>query len=363
MKFNIHKIQLDNLLSKIASFPDKKDKDTFKGYIVIEAQNSLLTITADAVQYGLRINDSLMDIQEEGRFFVEWSKFQTAYKPFKKDLITFISDDEYVYIKQKKSQVKVKLGDISGAYKFPEFDGQAKQIEFNSVMLKNAIAKITSTIDENSSKLEISGGLIHVKDNSIRFVGTDLKRLSLIDEKIDYRGNEIKVILHKAMLLEIPKLFSGSITMHFKEDMLLISNANMLFYVRFINAIYPKYETLIPYGDLDFQVPMNRNEVSETIAITMAGGNEARVTINPNEIIFESMAFDTNLVGGRGSIELGKNNLRKELRFGLNLSLLNTFLNVSSEAFVWCFRQEDMRPSMIIDGSYKLILMPIHTND
>ncbi len=372
MKFMIDKHQFDTALSKISSIPDKRAKgDAFTGYILIEARGSSVTITANNLRMGKKATLTADYLLEEGSAFVEWNRFSNIFKSFKKDMIEISTDKDFLSVKQNKSVSKLKLGDVSQSYEFPILTNKFRSFNFDLEVLKDSISKIITVIDAEAPRVDSQGALIHIKGNTMKMVGTDLKRLAVVEKQLSVSvktEDNIEVILHKNSLIEMSKLFSTEkIQMHFNAEMIIVEGEDLVFYAKFINAKFPNYERLIPSDNLLYQVPISTEKLNEVISIVSSAGNELKVTIT-NET-FGLKTYDNDITESNGEIDLnivedgGYLPDNVQIVFGASAKYIFDFLQIASKNFLWCFREHGNLPSMLIDKDFKVIIMPLALKD
>lgn len=370
MKFMVDKHVFETALSKIASIPDKKAKgEIYTGYILIEAKGSTVTVIANNLRMGKKAILTADYLLEEGSAFVEWNRFNSIFKSFKKDMIEISTTDEFLSIKQNKSVSRLKLGDVKQSYEFPVLTKKFRSFNFESEALKDSIAKVVTVIDAESPRIDSQGALIHIKNNTMKMVGTDLKRLAVVEKQLANKTEEtIEVILHKHSLIEMSKIFTTEkIIMNFNEEMIIIESEDLVFYAKFINARFPNYEKLVPSDHLLYQIPIAKDKLGEVISIVASAGNELKVKITNEALSLKT--FGGDITESMGEVELNINDEggyladNVEIIFGASAKYISDFLQIASKNFLWCFREHGNLPSMLIDKDFKVMIMPMSLKD
>ena len=152
--------------------------------ILVIAENGTLTIKAtdSTVKFTTNIP---VDIEEEGRTTIFCDKFMSILSSLPSGDIEFIQEDIGVTIKPISKKVKFQLKS-QASDKFPEI-GSSENIPFFELPSKDFKEMIKETIfavSDDEKRLFMNGILFEKKEDDLVMVGTDGRRLSIIQKPI-----------------------------------------------------------------------------------------------------------------------------------------------------------------------------------
>ena len=185
MHLKISKAVLENIISTVINFTDKKDESQIISHILIEAYNNKIKFKATDKEFGIEFQNDA-EIIEEGQTTINGKRFYEIIKALNNDLIIIQTENNYTKITQNHSVYKLSMFDSKEFPIFPETTN-LKKITLNSLEFINGLKKIFPTIDTNNPKYELNGALLDIQQNTLNLVATDTKRLALysINENIE----------------------------------------------------------------------------------------------------------------------------------------------------------------------------------
>jgi DNA polymerase-3 subunit beta len=321
------------------------------------AENDTLTIRATDLKSGLKtkVEHGIM-IEQSGKALVNGVEFINILKAIKRDNVVLQKMSSFLQIKQGRTVLSIKT--IEGELpKFPKKD-EKSSIKFDGEILKDAFSKISVAIDSNSPKYEITGGLISITKEGIKFVATDTKRLILVEENSSFENiEELELILPKSAILEIPKLFEGEIEFFYDSDSLVIESDTLYFYTRLINGKYPNWKRIVPETFNSEYVFSVQSAVENVKTISMISP-EISVEMNEKNVILETIEDGTARSKGSTEFEVDFQ-FEKVLKLGVNTKfILDAFSVLSGEEVFFGFNESN-RPFLLFEGNTKVVVMPI----
>ncbi len=286
MKFVITKSIIENVISSMQPFLEKKDASSITSHIYLEVQNSKLVLKATDYEIGLESTIQDLAQTQDGKATVNGQNLLNIIKRLKESDIIFEAVDNSLIIKQNKSNFKLPMYDANEYPSFPKSENLTV-LSINTVNLINSIKKITPAIDNNNPKFELNGALIDIKSDKINFVSTDTRRLAV--SYLQNMSNEVnQLIIPKKAIIEIQKLFLDEIKIAYDNTNLVISNSKTKFFTKLINGKFPDYERIIP-NSLKYNLSLPKAMLVESIKLVTSLFSNIKITFTPNSIIFESL--------------------------------------------------------------------------
>jgi DNA polymerase-3 subunit beta len=352
MKFVITKSIIENVISAMQPFLEKKDASSITSHIYLEVLNSKLILKATDYEIGLESTIEDLNDTQEGKATVNGQNLLNIIKRLKESDIIFEALDNSLLIKQNKSNFKLPMYDANEYPSFPKNENLTL-LNINTLNLINSIKKITPAIDNNNPKFELNGALIDIKSDKINFVSTDTRRLAV--SYLQNMSNEVnQLIIPKKAIIEIQKLFLDEIKITYDNTNLVISNSKTKFFTKLINGKFPDYERIIP-NSLKYNLNLPKSMLVESIKLVTSLFSNIKITFTPNSIIFESLDEESE---SKTQIDIDLN-IQNDFYLAVNAKYLLDFLSMSNNENITIGFNESNLPFYLEDEKFFTIVMPI----
>jgi len=351
MYIKFSKSIIENILSIMINFTEKKDNSQITSHILLEAKDKL-TIKATDKEFGIEYIDETTEILEKGITTINGKKFYEIIKALNDDYITLEIQNNIAYISQNHSVYKLP---IFNANEFPEFPilESFKKFELNSLEFIDGLKKIYAVIDSNNPKYELNGALLDISNNNLNLVATDTKRLALysISQKT---SEDINIIIPKKAISEIKKLFFDNFEIYYNEINLMIKSNNITFFTQLINGKFPDYKRIIP-SEYQYVINLNKNALTKAIKQIIIISPEIKITIDKNNMFFESISDET--FEAKTDIQIESN--IENFTFAVNSRFLLDYINsVDEDNIELCLNNPNI-PFTLRNKNYQTIVMPL----
>lgn len=288
MKFTIKKQVLENIVSNINPYLEKRDNSAITSHIYFCAKDGVVFIKATDQELGLcyQINSEI-DIKEGGEATANGKSLLDIIKGLKDGEVTLYDENDSLRIKQNRSLFKISMQKASDYPDFPSTAGKA-QLNLNSNLLAGGLKKVEPCIDANNAKYEFTGALLDIKSDSVNIVGSDGKRLAVCALNVA-SDKEFKIILPKRAINEIQKLFNKEIELFYDETILIAKGADFTFFTKLINGKYADYERVVNVNYAD-KITLKRDEIIAGIKTVRTISDIVKITFSKNTIDFEVLS-------------------------------------------------------------------------
>jgi len=352
MKFTISKSIIENIISSMQPFLNKKDSSAITSHIYLEVLNSNLIIKSTDYEMGCEANVSDIKDVMDGKATVNGSNLLNIIRRLKDEDIVFEIDNNNLIIKQKRSNFKLPMYNPQEYPSFPKLEN-LNSLDINTINLINSIKKITPAIDNNNPKFELNGALIDIKSQKINFVATDTRRLAISNLE-NISNEESQIIIPKKAIVEIQKLFLDEATIKYDDTNLVVSNNNYTFFTKLINGKFPDYERIIP-NNLKYNFPLSKAILIDSIKLVTSIESKIKVTFNSDSIVFESLDDDSeSKTAIDANIDIGES-----FYIAVNSKYILDFLSSTSSENINVGFNESNLPFYLEDGNFITIVMPI----
>ena len=352
MKFTISKNIIENIVSSMQPFLNKKDSSSITSHIYLEVLNTNLIIKS--TDYEMGCEAKVKDIKDivDGKATVNGGNLLNIIRRLKDEDIVFEVVDHNLNIKQKRSSFKLPMYDANEYPSFPILDN-LKSLDINTISLINSIKKITPSIDNNNPKFELNGALIDIKSQKINFVATDTRRLS-ISYLENISNDAAQIIIPKKAIIEIQKLFLDEANVKYDDTNLVVSNNNYTFFTKLINGKFPDYERIIP-NNLRYNFTLSKASLIESIKLVTSIESKIKIVFSPDNIVFESLDDDSE---SKTQIDASLN-IDNSFYIAVNSKYILDFLSSTNNENITVGFNESNLPFYLEDGNFITIVMPI----
>jgi DNA polymerase-3 subunit beta len=353
MKIATRKDIIESILINAQAFLERKDPTNITSHIFLDANNQDVTIKATDSEIGLEVKSNQFNITEPGAFTANGKKLLDIVRSLKDDTIEFELEDSNLIIKQKSTKFKLPTFPYQEYPTFPTIDNKA-QITLDSMQLIKSFKKITPAIDINNPKYELNGALLDIKENKTYFVGTDTRRLAIVELE-NQTNQELDLIIPKKAIIEIQKLFLDKIDIFYDENSIVVKNEQFFLYSRLINGKFPDYQRIIP-KDTKFNLTIPKKEILEAMKVINIISPEIKITFENNLITLESLNSD--IQEAKTTIQTAIN-IDSSFTLAVNSKYLFDFISqVDEDSFIIGLNEPNM-PFVVKSQNFLTVIMPI----
>ncbi len=343
-------------------------------YVLLSTKNGKISLFSTDLEAGIKCDVS-GEIIEEGTIALPGKRVLELTREFPKGEIEISTEKNTTTIKCAKTRVRINALPPDDFPGFPEIVGQ--KINMKGDILKSMIQKTLLAVSKEESRYTLTGVYLLIKGDSLEMVGTDGRRLSLIEEtlKKDAVKQKKSCILPMKTCNEIMRIITdenlvltlGEKQVNFvqtrqtktKED----EQESVSLTSRLIEGEFPDYNKVIPKG-FQQKLMINRQELIEAVTrayiLTKEKGGPVKLDVKKDAIVVSSNVSEV----GESSEQITVKNGEKEMQIAFDpeymLDILKVIdskdvllgLNSSKEAAL--FRPMD-------NERFVYVLMPMET--
>jgi DNA polymerase-3 subunit beta len=359
MHINIHKSVLLKPLEQVAKALSSKTTIPILSGIFIQANSNGLTLIAGEIGMTIKIEIPLSHC--------EIIRHGSIVLPAK--IVNVISKaDGQIAIETEGLQATVKSGrtkfELAGMVgdEYPEFEKVSGEVvSLNGGDLKMMIAKTLFATSTDQSLPILSGALIEVTEDRIKFTACDRHRLAVIDYKIG-SGFPLTTVVGKKSLVELGKIISDddevSLSLELNKVMVRVKNVTLVSTT--LEGSYPDTTKLVP-NRFSTEVTVSTEQLLQALGSAMVVAEEAGKTKLIKLIISDEIEIQSKVENKNVSASLAFDKIAGD---GLSISLNSQFLldalsSINSKMTILHFNT-NMQPVIITGedelGNFQLIL-------
>ena len=327
IKINLERGHLLGALSGLQSVTGKKGTIAILSNVLLETEESSISLTATDLEIGLKINVPA-EILSPGSITLPAKKILEIVREAASSTI-HIEEKDNNWIKIEEGSSHYNLAGM-GADEYPSFPSFTED-GFGAIpseILADLIEKtIVSVASEGESQFNLTGALLEKEEKDgnsfLRMVSSDGHRLSLMERKLPTEISfslEKKIIIPKKGLLEIRKIAEAndSVSFNIEEKQAVFKTEDTLLIIRLLNGDFPDYRNIINIINEDNSISVNRidlmNSMKRMNLFTEDRFNVVNLKIDKNIITLFSQSADIG-------------NAKDELSVSYNGEMLSLYFN------------------------------------
>ena len=353
MKIATRKDIIESILINTLPFLERKDATNITSHIYLDASANEVIVRSTDNEIGLQTHSDQFTITEPGVFTANGKKLLDIVRTLQNDTIEFELQKQNLIIKQKNTKFKLPTFNHEEYPSFPTIENKAA-ISLDSFELIKSLKKIIPAIDVNSPKFELNGALLDIQREKTLFVGTDTRRLAVVELQKE-SPEELALIIPKKAIIEIQKLFLDQISLFYDENHLIVKNDQFFLFTRLINGKFPEYSRIIPQSFKHiFTIP--KKEILDAMKIVNIISPDLKLTLESNLITIESLNSDTQ--EAKTTIETAIN-IEEPLSMAVNSKHLFDFISqIDTESFQLKINEPTL-PFVVKSENFLTVIMPI----
>ncbi len=360
MRFKVDKSDLLNGIQVVQNIVTGRATLPILSNILLETQANNLRLIATDLDIGISCVVSV-NIIEEGAITLSAKRFS--------DIIKELPDSQVDIVVKKNNQVDIEcekckfklMGLPKDEFpKFPEFkDKEAIPIEQS--ILKEMLELTSFAVSHEETRYILNGILLEIKDELIRIVATDGRRLALRENHLTTpTKKEIKVIIPIKAIQELNRNLKteGEVLLVLGANQILFDIDKTLIVSRLIEGEFPNYSQVIP-KPVENKLVLNRENFLSAIRranlLSTPDFQAIKFEVFKNKMVISKSTPDV----GESREELDMNYIGKELIVGFNPHyLIDVLKNLPEEEISLELTDAD-KPGVIRSQGYLYLVLPM----
>ncbi|MFH1846109.1 MAG: DNA polymerase III subunit beta [Candidatus Omnitrophota bacterium] len=249
MNLNVSKESLIEGIQIVQNAVSLKSSLPILSNVLIDVTGGTMKMTATDLDIGISATISV-ECEQEGSITVPARKFFDIIRalPDGSEIAITLKKNNFVSIKSGKSAFKIIGLPKEEFPQLPLFKNK-DSITINQKKLKEMLTLTDFAVSKDDTRYILNGLLFNIKEDKIRLVATDGRRLAAIDRTLTTKTlTEKKAIIPTKALVEVKRMLKdeGDIKIEFSENQVLFDFSNSFIISRMIEGEYPNYQNVIP---------------------------------------------------------------------------------------------------------------------
>lgn len=302
MKFSVKGNTLVDYLSRLNSVIPTRSPLPILDNILFELEGKELKLLASDLEIFIRTTLEV-DGKKNGKVAIPAKKLLEISRTLATAQLDLeVNEKNRITIKTKNGKYTIG-GEPSEDFPSPEEKNNMHKLELEGQTIRRCLSKVIHAVNTDELRRNMSGILLDVNKNELKFVATDGFRLGKIIKdnfKVQTDVEEKIIIPLKTSNLILRLNNNDDSVIEFDENDLKVSFSDIEIYSKLIDDTFPSYENVIP-SDNDKILKINKNEFSNSLkrALIFADVITKRVRL---EITNNSMTIkaDNPEIGSEG---------------------------------------------------------------
>lgn len=369
MKLKIKKEEILKGLQRIQGVVEKKNTMPILSNMLLTAEGSGIQILATDLEIGLR-GHYAAEVEKPGAVVVSAKKMYEIVRELPDENIR-IQTEEGSWVRVLSGQAQFKLVGLPKE-EYPSLPDVAEEgmITIDGATLRDMIKKTIYSVGENDTRYVLNGLFVHmspVKNGlTIRMVGTDGHRLSMIDRVVDAKHKEESMIVPKKAMLELRRLLeedpsAGELRVGFGKNHALFKRDGLMMVSKLIDGNYPNYLQVVPTQNTK-KVVVSREMITHAVRrvsiLSKEKTNAVKLQLEKNRMILST----NNPEVGEANEDITVDYKGEELTIGFNSRYMMDVLTAMDKEAVRLEFNDPLSPCLIMeegDENYKCVVMPM----
>ena len=280
MKFNVNQQDLQQALSYCQGVIEKRNTLPILSNILLDAQNSKLTITATDLDLIFIHQLKNIEVLEEGKTTTQSSIMYDIIRKFSsgKKINLTLNEKNKLHLESEKSFFNLNCIDASD---FPVTDGNFNQNEFiiKSKQFLKLLNKCKFSVSNDETRHYLSGIYIHKTDfeekNYLTAVATDSHRMSISKIRLEKDIEFDPIILPKKTIFQLCSLldnYDGDVKISNIKSKIKFELNNSILISKLIDGKFPNYIQVIPKNNqkkLEIDLKLFLNSVDRVASVSL----------------------------------------------------------------------------------------------
>ncbi len=366
MKAVISKNDLVTLIGKIQSIVANKPAIPILSNVLIEAIDDQLILSATDLTTSMRCN-SESKVIEEGAIALPAKRFFQLVRELTSPQIKIsLLSNEVAEITSVSSNFKINGMNKSEFPTLPDINN-AMQIPIPAMKLKEMLSKTYFACAREDSRYVLNGIYMQINNGSATFIGTDGKRLSKLQTKIDidtsFQGSYILPLKASEEMIKMLPDEEQNINLCLMHDKVFLENSNLTLITKLLTGQYPDVERVIP-ETTPIEMTLHREELitllRQVSLFTTDTSGSVRFIFEDNQLQLTAISSDI----GEGIVSMPVDYSGERFEIAFNPFYFIDILRHSKDETIKFSLQDSYNPGVITDSTSALfVIMPMRLNE
>ncbi len=330
--------------------------------VKLTVENDMLTLTAYDQEVGLRYRIREVETTTPGETLVPGDRLVGIVRESTDETLAFEVDEDLLHIRGSDSHFQIVGQNVKEFPPVPEMEGDA-DFTVKVSELHKAVEQTLFAAARENTRYAINGVLWEKKENQLKLVATDGRRLALSAASLESSaGDDVQAIVPTKALALLNRLhFSADDVLQVKltANQILMQTERASISSVLVEGHFPKYDDVIPRGQdkkLELNTAAFRSAVKRAALLANLESKGIRLAVSSEGMILSSRSPEQ----GEATVRLPIDYHGDSMDIGFNPEFVIDALKVCGETIILELK-DPSRPGVIKSGpNFQYVVMPVN---
>ena len=334
--------------------------------ILIDASADNIKLTANDMQIGI---ETIIDgtIEERGVVALDAKIFQEIVRKLPDEEVFISNDPSFKTVINCGTTTNNIIGKSGEDFSYIPVIQRNEPVKISQLTFKDIIRQTSFSVADNENNKVLTGELFEIKDNILKVVALDGRRVSIRNVELKNPSRDLKVIVPGKTMNEVIKVIDGGI----EDDLnIFITDNHIIFEFdkttivsRLIDGEFFDIDKILS-KDFSTKIKVNKKKLFEgidgaTVYVKEGASKPIIFSVNGNSI---KLTLESFIGKYETDIEIEKEG--NDLMVGFNPKFIMDALRVIDNEEITLYMMDTKSPCFIKDDeeTYNYIVLPINFN-
>jgi len=361
MKLKCERESLQSILHRVQGIVSSRTAIPILANVMLEAREGEISLTTTDLDVGIRCTCKA-EVEEAGATTIPVRRFSGIVKELNLPEITIkVSGENVLEIRHGRSYFKMLGLSVDDFPKLPDFSGK-ESFDMEQGAFKDMLRKTSYAVSQDETRYALSGVLLEIKEDMIVVVGTDGRRLALIEKQGEFaREFKKNVIIPGKAVNELLRIMGdeGTMSISFLPNQAGFRIGGTLLTTRLIDAHFPNYSQVVP-GEAKEKVVLNREEFLSALRraalLTSERSNSVKMQFSKRGL--EITAVSPEIGEAKEEIDLAYEGTEMSIAFN-PYYIMECLRNLDDEDIIFEFTDPASPGVIKNEQSFLYVIMPM----
>ncbi len=264
MEFKVNTKEFEKILNQVVSIIPARSPMPILDHFLLSIKDNMLSVYATDMQISLQTSIPVTSAHETSIVVPARLLHDTIKSLTDTDVKISTDKDQKFKVTTDTGVFKISFLEAADFPHLPAFQ-EIYNFTISTDRLKRAFDTTNTAISKEEARISMTGVLMELKNDELRFVATDAHRLVKLSYLDIQNTIEKKIIIPGRAVQVVSKMLSDSdVRVSFNDSQIRLEQGSIVFVARLIEDQYPNYESVIPLEN-DNLLETSKEELSNVL--------------------------------------------------------------------------------------------------
>lgn len=264
MEIKVNTQEFEKVLNQVVSIIPARSPMPILEHFLLSIKDNMLSVYATDMQIALQTSIPVISAQETSIAVPARLLHDTIKSLTDTDIKISTDKDQKIKVTTDTGVFRISYLEAADFPHLPAFQ-EIYNFTISTERLKKAFDTANSAVSKEEARISMTGVLMELKTDELRFVATDAHRLVKLSYLDIQNTIEKKIIIPGRAVQVVSKMLTDSdVRVSFNDSQIRLEQGSIVFVSRLIEDQYPNYESVIPLEN-DNILETSKEELSSVL--------------------------------------------------------------------------------------------------